>query len=88
MTIDEILEIGIDGQERLYFGLITKALYLFIELQQKFIGIKMDFFFILQNQENWRYFDWYQHIIGVIAIECNCKLFLTERTSGQIFQLN
>jgi hypothetical protein len=80
MTIDEILEIGIDGKESLYLRPKKERFTLIYRTATEVHWDNNELFLYSPKPREWTYFDWYKHIVGVIEIECNCKLILTERT--------
>ena len=75
MTIDKILEIGIDDKERLFirpekerFTLIYRAA---TEIHWDINGL----FLYSPKPREWTYFDWFKQITGVTQTECNFNLF-------------
>lgn len=79
MTTDNILEIGIDKDERLYikpererFTLIWRsATEVHWDMEGKFL--------YSPKPREWSYLDWYNHIIAVVK-DGSCMLTITENT--------
>ena len=80
MTEDEIVEIGIDDKERLYIRPDKERFPLIYRTATEVHWDNNGLFLYSPKPREWTYLDWYKHITGVIIIECNCKLILTERT--------
>lgn len=80
MKPDQIAEIGIDIEERLY---IKPMVVHFTHIYRTATEVHWDekgLFLYSPKPREWPYFDWYKHIIGVSRDECSCNLLLTEST--------
>jgi hypothetical protein len=78
---DNITAIGIDPLKRLYIKPETKKTSLIYRTATEVHwDDKEQFIFSPSELKGWTYVDWYKHIIGVVEMECNCKLTLTSGT--------
>jgi hypothetical protein len=81
MALDNIVEIGIDNQERLY---IKPEIEKFTLIYRSATEVHWDndskFLFSPKPRE-WSYTDWYKHIVSVVLDEYRCKLKITSRTN-------
>lgn len=80
MTIDKIIEIGIDDKERLFIKPDKERFTLIYRTATEVHWDNNGFFLYSPKPREWTYFDWFKQIIGVIDTECNCKLILTDET--------
>lgn len=80
MTTDNIIEIGIDNNEKLYIKPETKN-FEFIWRDASEIGWDdMKEVLYSPKPKEWTYFDWYRQIILAAKSEYGCQLVLTEKT--------
>ena len=77
---DNIVEIGIDNKERLYIKPGEKKFSQIFRTATEVHWDNKESFLYSSKPKDWTYLDWYRQIIGVIEIECHCKLFLTDKT--------
>ncbi|MGJ1431134.1 hypothetical protein ACR79M_06120 [Sphingobacterium spiritivorum] len=80
MTIERILEIGIDDKKRLF---ITPDKERFISIYRTASEVHWDnkgLFLYSPKPREWTYLDWFRQITSVAETECNCKLVLTDQT--------
>ena len=77
---DNISEIGIDSQERLYIKPEKEKFTLIYRTATEVHWDDKGNFLFSPKPKEWTYFDWYRQIIGVVETECNCKLLLTDKT--------
>lgn len=80
MKFDNIKEIGIDINERLFIRPETEEFALIYRTATEVHWDNNECFLYSPKPREWTYFDWYRHIIGVVETECNCKLSITEQT--------
>ncbi|MFY7732404.1 MAG: hypothetical protein ACOVSR_02895 [Bacteroidia bacterium] len=80
MTIDKILEIGIDDKERLFIKPDKERFTLIYRTATEVHWDNNGLFLYSPKPLEWTYFDWFRHITGVAETECNCKLVLTAQT--------
>ncbi len=80
MTIDKILEIGIDDKERLFIKPDKERFTLIYRTATEVHWDNNGLFLYSPKPREWTYFDWFRHITGVAETECNCKLVLTDQT--------
>ncbi len=80
MKIDEISEIGIDDQERLFIKPSKERFTLIYRTATEVHWDSNDFFLYSPKPRDWSYLDWFIHIMRVTETECNCRLILTEKT--------
>jgi len=80
MTTDEILEIGIDNQERLFVR-PEKQTFEYIYRAAAEVGWdKKEKVLYSPKPREWSYYLWYRHIIDIAKDEYGCKLYLTDKT--------
>jgi hypothetical protein len=77
---DNIIEIGIDSLERLYIKPEKEKFTLIYRTATEVHWDDKENFLYSPKPKDWTYFDWYKQIVGVVEIECNCKLLLTDKT--------
>lgn len=80
MEIDNIIEIGIDKEERLYIKPENSKFTLIYRTATEVHWDNKDFFLYSPKPKDWSYLKWYKHIMAVVETECNCKLIITEQT--------
>jgi len=80
MTIDKILEIGIDDKERLFIKPDKERFTLIYRTATEVHWDNNGLFVYSPKPREWTYFDWLRQITGVTETECNCKLILTDQT--------
>lgn len=80
MILDNIIEIGIDQDGRLYVKPKQEKFTLIYRTATEVHWDKKMNCIYSPKPKDWNYAHWYQHIIKV-AEECNCKLILTEETN-------
>ena len=79
MTVDKIIEIGIDNQERLFIR-PEKQTFDYIYRAAAEVGWdKKENILYSPKPREWSYYLWYRHIIAIVE-EYGCKLYLTEKT--------
>ena len=78
--IDQILEIGIDVQEKLYIKPSTARFDFIYRTATEVHWDASGLFLFSPKPREWTYFDWYKHIVDVVSNECCYKLVLTEKT--------
>lgn len=80
MKIDQISEIGIDIEERLY---IKPSIARFDLIYRTATEVHWDasgLFLFSPKPREWTYLDWYKHIVDVVNSELCYKLVLTDET--------
>jgi hypothetical protein len=77
---DEIIEVGIDKNERLFIRPKTERFTLIYRTATEVHWDEKELFLYSPKPREWSYLDWYRHIIDVADKECNTKLVLTHRT--------
>ncbi|PKB15255.1 hypothetical protein [Flavobacterium sp. 5] len=77
---DEIIEIGIDDNERLFLKPKKESFSLIYRTATEINWNEKEFFLYSPKPREWNYYDWFLHIINIVEKECNCKLILTDRT--------
>jgi len=80
MKFDDILEIGIDNQERLYISPLNERFPL---IWRSATEVHWDLgknTLYSPKPREWTYVDWYLHIILVIKKEYACQLLITGNT--------
>lgn len=77
---DEIIEVGIDRDERLFIRPKNERFTLIYRTATEVHWDEKELFLYSPKPREWSYFDWFRHIIDVADKECNCKLVLTQRT--------
>lgn len=80
MKLDNIKEIGIDINERLFIRPETEHFALIYRTATEVHWDNNECFLYSPKPREWTYFDWYKHIIEVVETECNCKLSITKQT--------
>lgn len=79
MERDEIIEIGIDKEDRLYLNpKLKKFPYIYREAAEVHWDSEHNYLYSPKPRE-WSYLDWYKHIVDVAASQA-CKLFITDNT--------
>jgi len=81
MTVDKILEIGIDEKERLFIKPEKERFTLIYRTATEVHWDNNGLFIYSPKPNEWSYFDWFKKITGVAETQCNCKLILTNQTS-------
>ncbi len=81
LPADNISEIGIDDQQRLYIK-PEKQTFEYIYRAAAEVGwdSKERILFSLKPRE-WSYYVWYRHIVDITKDEYGCKLHLTDKTT-------
>ena len=79
--LDEIIEVGIDENERLFIKPKNESFTLIYRTSTEVHWDGKGFFLYSPKPREWSYYDWYRHITNVTEKECNCKLMLTPRTT-------
>ncbi|WP_313512499.1 hypothetical protein [Sphingobacterium sp.] len=77
---DEIVEVGIDKDERLFIRTKNERFNLIYRTATEIHWDNNGFFLYSPKPSEWGYYDWFRHIIDVANKECNSKLMLTHRT--------
>lgn len=77
---DEIIEVGIDKNERLFIRPKRERFSLIYRTATEVHWDEKELFLYSPKPREWSYYDWYRHIIDVADKECNVKLMLTQRT--------
>lgn len=77
---DEIIEVGIDKNERLFIRPKNECFTLIYRTATEVHWDEKELFLYSPKPREWNYYDWFRHIIDVTDKECNCKLVLTHRT--------
>ena len=77
---DEIIEVGIDKDERLFIRPKKERFTLIYRTATEVYWDKNELFLYSPKPREWSYYDWFRHIIDVADKECNSKLVLTHRT--------
>lgn len=80
MTIDNILEIGIDDKNRLFIKPEKERFTLIYRTATEVHWDNNGLFLYSPKPREWTYFDWFRQITRVTETECNCKLILTDQT--------
>ncbi|MGA6121634.1 hypothetical protein [Sphingobacterium anhuiense] len=80
MTIDKILEIGIDDKERLFIKPDNERFTLIYRTATEVHWDNNRLFLYSPKPKDWTYFDWFRQITEVTKAECNCELILTDET--------
>lgn len=78
---DEIIEVGIEENERLFIKPKTERFSLIYRTSTEVHWNEKGLFLYSPKPSEWSYYDWYRHITNVAEKECNCKLMLTPRTT-------
>ncbi len=80
LPIDNIIEIGIDDQERLFIRPERQTFeYIYRAAAEVGWDNKAKFLFSPKPRE-WNYFMWYRHIIVIAKDEYGCRLHWTDKT--------
>jgi|GEM_PF-425415 len=77
---DEIVEVGIDKDERLFIRPKNERFNLIYRTATEVHWDNNGLFLYSPKPREWSYYDWFRHIIDVADKECNSKLILTHRT--------
>lgn len=77
---DEIIEVGIDKNERLFIRPKNERFTLIYRTATEVHWDEKELFLYSPKPKEWSYYDWFRHIINVTDKECYCKLVLTHRT--------
>lgn len=77
---DEIVEIGIDKNQRLYIRPKKERFTLIYRTATEVHWDDKELILYSPKPREWSYYDWYRHIINVTDKECNSNLILTQRT--------
>ncbi len=77
---DEIIELGIDSNERLFIKPKNEHFTMIYRTATEVHWDQSNLYLYSPRPRNWTYLDWFNHIINVTNNECNCKLVLTNRT--------
>lgn len=77
---DEIIEIGIDNNERLFIRPKSERFTLVYRTATEVHWDEKEQFLYSPKPRECTYYDWFKHILTVADKEYNCKLFLTHRT--------
>ncbi|WP_162304998.1 hypothetical protein [Sphingobacterium olei] len=85
---DEIIEIGIDKDERLFIRPKNERFTLIYRTATEVHWDEKELFLYSPKPREWSYYDWFRHIIDVADKECNSKLVLTHRTIWTNIDLN
>lgn len=80
-TLDEIVEVGIDKNERLFIRPKRERFSLIYRTATEVHWDEKELFLYSPKPREWSYYDWFRHIIDVADKECNSKLILTYRTT-------
>lgn len=78
--LDEIIEVGIDKNERLFIRPKNERFTLIYRTATEVHWDEKESFLYSPKPREWSYYDWFRHIIDVADKECNSKLILTHRT--------
>lgn len=78
--LDEIIEVGIDKNERLFIRPKNERFTLIYRTATEVHWDEKESFLYSPKPREWSYYDWFSHIINVTDKECNSKLVLTHRT--------
>jgi len=80
MAFDDILEIGIDENGRLFIKPEkNKFTLIYRSATEVHWDENKDFLYSPKPRE-WTYLDWYRHIVSAIEIEYGCKLIIRPNT--------
>lgn len=85
---DEIIEVGIDKDERLFIRPKSERFALIYRTATEVNWDEKELFLYSPKPREWSYYDWFRHIIDVANKECNSKLVLTHRTIWTNIDLN
>ena len=77
---DNIIEIGIDDNERLFIKPENATFPLIYRTATEVHWDDKHKFLYSPKPNEWTYLDWYKQIIGVVETECSYKLILTDST--------
>jgi hypothetical protein len=80
---DKITEIGIDSEGRLFVKPKKQTFqYIYRAAAEVNWDEKKKVLFSPKQTDwsNWSYYQWYIHIIEIAKSECDCRLYLTNRT--------
>lgn len=77
---DEVIEVGIDKNERLFIRPKNERFTLIYRTATEVHWDEKELYLYSPKPREWSYYDWFRHIIDVADKECNCKLVLTHRT--------
>lgn len=77
---DEIIEVGIDKNERLFIRPKNERFTLIYRTATEVHWDDNELFLYSPEPRERSHLDWFRHIIDVADKECNCKLVLTRRT--------
>lgn len=80
LDLDEIIEIEIDESERLLIKPKNTKFTLIYRTATEVHWDEKVLSLYSPKPREWTYYNWYQHIINVAEVECNTKLYWTERT--------
>jgi len=78
--LDEITEIGIDNNERLFIRPKSERFTLIYRTATEVHWDEKELFLYSPKPREWSYYEWFRHIIDVADKEFNCSLMLTRRT--------
>jgi hypothetical protein len=77
---DEIVEVGIDKDERLFIRPKNERFNIIYRTATEVHWDEKELFLYSPKPRKWSYFEWFRHIIDIADKECSCKLVLTHRT--------
>ncbi|MEZ5003963.1 MAG: hypothetical protein R2730_13120 [Chitinophagales bacterium] len=80
MTKDKILEVVIDDNNRLIVKPEKERFTFIYRTASEVHWDDNGHYLYSPKPREWTYVNWFRHIMGVIEMECNCKLFLTKET--------
>jgi hypothetical protein len=80
MKTDQIAEIGIDEQERLYIKPSTARFDFIYRTATEVHWDASGLFLFSPKPRAWTYLDWYLHIVHVVNIDCGYQLKLSDVT--------
>ena len=78
---DEIIEVGIDENERFFLKPKSERFTLIYRTSTEVHWDVKGLFLYSPKPREWNYYYWYKYITNVVEKECNCKLMLTPRTN-------
>lgn len=76
MTTDNIIAVGIDKEGRLFIKPQTKRFTLVWRSATEVHWNDKEAYLYSPKPREWSYFDWYKHMVEVIAKNYNCKLLI------------
>jgi hypothetical protein len=80
LPIDNISEIGIDEQQRLYIRPERQTFDYIYRAAAEVGWDKKEKILFSPKPREWSHFVWYRHILDIAKDEYGCKLHLTEQT--------